>query len=162
MIRSAQQLFAERTGKENEKEDVWPHLAAVPTIDRAFAESLIGHDKENEPLAALLCYLMCCAREGHLCIRIEGNTLFPDPANVWEEVDDLTPLIHEGVAAIPDALLTDIKEECPGNVVGQPFEDVFGGVYYLFLRGLGTLGHGVHHFIPSFDTLDARINGRGK
>jgi exodeoxyribonuclease V alpha subunit len=51
-------------------------------IDIYFAEEFLN-DSAEEDTAALLCHLIHAAREGHLCIRREGDKIFPSPKVSW-------------------------------------------------------------------------------
>jgi exodeoxyribonuclease V alpha subunit len=95
------------------KKERWPLLAecvaskALAYVDFAFAQQLLSDVEEpEEGLAALLCHMMHVAREGHLCIRVEGRDVFPDPRLSWLSDSTLYQQMLEAVEFIPSKLLT--------------------------------------------------------
>jgi exodeoxyribonuclease V alpha subunit len=82
------------------------HLSA---IDRFFLQEFLPIDIPSS-LQILLLYLFQAFKEGHLCVKIEKNTLFPQIDTLWEkekmpfEEEKLTNLIVEGYTLLPSFL----------------------------------------------------------
>lgn len=101
----AQKLFAERTENkeitETSQESYWPLLRkmlsaqCVGYVDFALAGQLLGKTAD-EALAVFICHLSMSVRRGHICIRIENNTIIPNPADIWvaEDSQEHAPLTN--------------------------------------------------------------------
>lgn len=81
-----------KSQKSLEIEDNWATLTSLEKagylsfLDLAIAKELLkDFDEQNEALAALICHLSLASRNGHLCVQIEGQTIFPDPFTSWSE-----------------------------------------------------------------------------
>lgn len=136
MLGFAQKLFAENGCKlpAPAHRDTWPQLAAMfPYVDYAFAQHILNEIPDAcEEVAALVAYLSFTAREGHLCIRIEPGSVFPDTRQFFEGTGSqkLSSLILQGVCQLPDSLLADVSSaslsECPHKPICRS-----GPLFYL-------------------------------
>ncbi|MEI8366130.1 MAG: exodeoxyribonuclease V subunit alpha [Parachlamydiaceae bacterium] len=85
------------------KEGVWPLLnrmldaKCIDYIDHALAHRFAAG--ADECLAALLCFLSIAARQGHLCIIIEGKNIIPSPEDVFSLENSVEALPKEDIAA---------------------------------------------------------------
>lgn len=99
----------------------WPCLnellerGEVSYADYALAESLLTEEGNTEEPAAFLCYISMAARQGHLCVHVDGFALDPEPVRLFaNETDSALPLemaqkIHQMILAgskkVPEAIL---------------------------------------------------------
>ena len=67
----------------------------------------------------LICHIVMATREGHLCIKIENNKVFPDTKLIWQkdnaflldsEIQKLNNLIIKGFTSIPVGLISEIDK----------------------------------------------------
>jgi exodeoxyribonuclease V alpha subunit len=59
-------------------------LKLLSYVDFALAEALLKEgESSSEALAALICHLSFCARQGHLCVSIKDGVIDPDPRELW-------------------------------------------------------------------------------
>lgn len=63
------------------------------TVDYFFASNFYKKNDENILLA--LCYIFAVARNGHLCVKILDEKIYPDPKFLFFENADLLPLFKE-------------------------------------------------------------------
>lgn len=131
----AQKLFIEKGGKLAARQSVcqpdWPQIQRMLAqkrlsyVDYALAESLLkDYPGIGEEVVAFICHLSTSAREGHLCLRIDKEGIFPDPSQSWREegeaIDGTSPsaeewqtlrdLIIRGAAQLPSALLSQVSD----------------------------------------------------
>jgi len=93
-------------------------MGIVSFIDVVFAEKLLYRNfdeaKNCEEAAAFLCYLCRAAREGHVCVKVEGDQIFPSPAALWEtenpELLAFTKNLARGAKHLPACLITDVAK----------------------------------------------------
>jgi len=93
-------------------------------LDYAFAEkSLRSSSCHDEEIGAFLCYVLMCSRSGHLCIKINGDQLHPNPHDFLarlrtapqndaevitnEDVQRLSSLVIEGSRKAPTEILSE-------------------------------------------------------
>lgn len=109
----------------------WPlleamvHAKRLGYVDLALAQRLLNLET-SEALAALICHLSLAARQGHLCVVINGETLQPDVESVWipsndlpnegmieisERIQEITQLIKQAVQSIPASLLHEVTAD---------------------------------------------------
>lgn len=94
----AKQLFTERQNgspwKEKQKkahEPAWPTIQKLLDeryflyIDFSLAQLLLKNCHANEETALFLCYLSLAVRSGHLCVKIEGDKLHPQPETLFRK-----------------------------------------------------------------------------
>lgn len=98
----AQKLFVEKVGKTPWKNWTvpkatlpWPRLETLlemkhlSYIDIALAQRFLHNiDPANEGLAALFCHLSMASRQGHLCITIDQDGIYPKPEDIWLPSND--------------------------------------------------------------------------
>lgn len=72
-------------------------------IDIALSKELLN-GQNNERLSVLVAYLSAALREGHLCIKVSGDTLLPSPEDLDLQVSDQNSLIS-AFANIPEGFL---------------------------------------------------------
>jgi len=61
-------------------------MPSLTSLERFFLEEFIEL-KTPLPLQLLFLHLFKAFKEGHLCIRIEENALFPKVCELWENND---------------------------------------------------------------------------
>lgn len=154
MLGFAQKLFIEQGGNlpKNSFSKYVPHQP-WPLIDRmlanrrlsyvdyALAERLLrDYPEAGQPAAAFICNLSTAVREGHLCIRIDAQNLFPDPRISWAETGEvndplqcqisendfqsLTQLIIQGSKELPSGLLSEVSDKTQAPICR------FGKLFY--------------------------------
>ncbi|MBA3721130.1 MAG: exodeoxyribonuclease V subunit alpha [Parachlamydiaceae bacterium] len=76
------------------------------------------HPQINQNIALFVCHLILAAREGHLCIKIEGDELIPTVEQLWtsetskmpaEDAINLTKLIIGGSKQIPSEIIKKLE-----------------------------------------------------
>jgi len=138
MLGLAQKLFIERASlpsspwkgvKQNTPH--WPLLETMLQakrlgyVDLALAQRLLHPcPQATEAVAALLCHLSLASRQGHLCVTINKENIYPAVESVWlppvdysggasQEIPDmlqeLTRLIISAAETIPSTLLHEIS-----------------------------------------------------
>lgn len=85
---------------------IWPTLEKMVVagylgyVDFALAQQLLQRlsrfHSSDESLAALICHLSMATRQGHLCIKIDGETILPSLRDIWlptekEETVEILP-----------------------------------------------------------------------
>ena len=103
----------------------WPYLydfvrrKFFSEIDYFFANKLL--DDSDEDVAAVLCYLMASAQNGHLCVTISDDVITPNPLsvlNISEDNDDvltaeeqqrLSKMILSGKKKLPSNITADVS-----------------------------------------------------
>lgn len=97
MLGFAQKLFIEKAAKipwkgliVQKKTFAWPLLEAMQGLQRlsyvdlALAQCFLQDSLlSSEATAALLCHLSMAARQGHLCVSIDGGSIYPAPEEIW-------------------------------------------------------------------------------
>lgn len=141
----AKALFFEKVGKipwkariERKNAIAWPRLEALlecqclSYVDLALAQRLLQHsDSSNESIAALICYLSLAARQGHLCVTIDHEGIYPKPEDICLSLVDatlsetqhtiqhllveLTALIIDGTELISPPLLCEIDAQADSS-----------------------------------------------
>lgn len=127
----AQRKFYERTSKSlsNGLERIcqWPFLEKMLIanhlgyVDLALAHQLLGLNAD-ESFAALICHLSMASRSGHVCVKIDKDTIIPAVNDIWlegtsEHSQDifladfqyLTQLILKGIKKAPPTLIGDVN-----------------------------------------------------
>jgi exodeoxyribonuclease V alpha subunit len=112
----------------------WPEMERlletlrISYVDYALAEALLGEmTTDNENVAIFIAYLSLIARQGHLCLKIENDTIQPDPLQVFvqsnflsdeiteipfeKEIKDFTEKVISGSRTIPKNLITDVESD---------------------------------------------------
>ena len=89
-------------------------------VDFALADHFLAKkSRDNESVAAFLCHLSMAARQGHLCVVIEGDNIDPDPAVLWvapkggevaHDYAKLSAMILDGARQIGDDLLAVVDK----------------------------------------------------
>lgn len=101
------------------KKTKWPFLEkmldakCLGCVDLALAQKLVG--TYPEPIGAFLCHLSLAMRQGHLCVCIQEDNIYPPPDALWlneeelpiplEDLNLLKVLIQQGVASLAPPLL---------------------------------------------------------
>lgn len=99
--------------KEQKQKKPWPFLeelrlaGGLLPVDLAFASL---YTPSSEAIAALLCYLLVAARQGHLYVEFHED-LLPSPSSLWpslpqELLERWSSLWAEGVQTLPSSLLS--------------------------------------------------------
>lgn len=124
-----------------------PVLGRQDTVSEE-SEKVVHHDFEKtvvrrfraicffqEPVEALLLYLAKATRLGHLCCRVSGTELYPNPYQLVQEqksdqqksrsIDQWYTQILEGISLIPDQLLYP-----QGSIVRICYPDQKIGLYF--------------------------------
>jgi len=107
----------------------WPKVSAFfPYIDYAVAKCILG-DVE-EPIAALLAYLSLAAREGHLCVKIDADAIYPELTQIAEDNQEITSLIIQGASVLTDKWVCDVSLH---QLTDSPITPICrsGRLYYL-------------------------------
>jgi len=188
----AQQLFAQKLGHSPWKRKEitkWLPLEKLlrdghlPYIDYALAQELLRpYPNASLEAAAFLCHLSLAAREGHLCVSIEGHQVFPSPSQCWtaasnkseklptEELMLLSDWISQGVSQLPEALISSVGSETSSESAVRPICR-WNNLYYL-QRYWFYETFLIHHFenllmnIPSIsldkDLSFGKVDGLGK
>src|SRR5690349_13871277 len=86
----AQKLFFENyPSKGYNQLSEWPFLEKLVAkglldfIDIALADGLLMNEPHRlECIAALICYLSLAARSGHICSKIDSDSLCPNPLDI--------------------------------------------------------------------------------
>lgn len=78
-------------------------------------------DSIYSDIALCICHLILAAKEGHLCIRIDKEAIFPSPSHLWarenslplqeKEIRELEQRIYLGFEKIPSNLFTYVTKE---------------------------------------------------
>jgi exodeoxyribonuclease V alpha subunit len=175
----AKKLFMERKGyspfdesKNNFSQPNWPLLnklrnsGILPYIDYILAERLTSSlNTQSESMAAFICHLSICTKQGHLCIQIDENGICPDPYLLWrhsglklEEANtevnhntfiQLSTLIMEGAQFFSPKLITKVSSDLSQKVPLNPICS-FGNLFYFqrnwvyetyFLKALQRILH---------------------
>ncbi len=124
----AHRLFKKRYGLLPWKDDkvvAWPVLeslleAEAPlSLELAFAKHYLTYSSHTESSAAFLCYLMLAARQGHLCVCVDGS-MRPRPnelcAQVFADKLQLDPVLIERFAQL---ICQGSKEEFKGPLIKE-------------------------------------------
>ena len=102
----------------------WPFFAQLRATGfiSALYEKLVHHLLENHPAqteetALFICHLIQAAKEGHLCVKIEGSELEPPIHQIWraekenalsiEDGEQLHRVVIKGSQQLPNELLAD-------------------------------------------------------
>ena len=118
------QASSDTVENSNEAHNPWPlleHLCSqqfLPYIDYALTEQLLkNHSPAPESVACFVCHLSLASRQGHLCVRIQNDTLEPHPVEIWQAPEELpwepetllriATLIREGAQLLPEMLYAD-------------------------------------------------------
>lgn len=128
MIGLATKLFEEGCEQKNRPKSQWPlleHLSSIqflPYIDYALAESLLKNCPQiDQAAAAFLCHLSLVSRQGHLCVYLEDQQIYPHPRQAWlrlwneggkapiPELNAFIDLIYAGANQLPSSLVTNIN-----------------------------------------------------
>lgn len=120
MLGIAQKMFYERTGKVPNLAVRWPMINSLLDagcslyLEEAFAKDLlVQHPQATEKNALFLAYLLLSARQGHLCISTQANTLSPSPSSIFNEIvpidypkfdSSLDQAVWEGAQSLPPGL----------------------------------------------------------
>jgi exodeoxyribonuclease V alpha subunit len=103
----------------------WPLLDAflvqqrISYLDYILTQHLLHkHPDAPQEAAFFLCHLIMAAREGHLCVQVKDNCLFPNVGQIWQKEMPLSSeeakLLHfwilRGSVLIPSALLTQSSQ----------------------------------------------------
>lgn len=135
MLGIAQQIYIDKGGVLacNNQPPLWPRLfSALEYVDYALAKHLLAnYPHVDESVAALIGYLSMAAREGHLCIRVEGGSITPSPQLLFEgsQVSLMRELAASGVQKLPVDLFTDMSKhasDCPATPICR-----LGKLFYL-------------------------------
>jgi len=119
----------------------WPILnqlleyGALPYEAYALAELYLTQEK-SEAIAAFICHLVLAAQNGHLCIKIQSNTLNPPPEAIWlsEAKEDGLPSLVPKLSAL---IMRGAHESALYLQDNSPTEDSLkpicksGNLYYL-------------------------------
>lgn len=114
------------------KESPWPILnellyqGTISYLDLFMAHRLLKEVPEtSQELAVLICHVLLAAKQGHLCVKIEAQTLFPCIDAIWESVDGhplsddiketLSKMVLAGSKKIPTALISTQSDNNPAN-----------------------------------------------
>jgi exodeoxyribonuclease V alpha subunit len=114
-------------------------------VDYAAAQTLLSsYPHVEEDVALFLSFLMCAAREGHVCVRVQETMVAPDPAILMaatqcfgeeegeafseEEKVKMRQRIIRGAALLPEGLVEgcDSSTEHPSHFICR-----WGEMYYL-------------------------------
>ncbi|MFT4551473.1 MAG: exodeoxyribonuclease V alpha subunit [Chlamydiales bacterium] len=157
MLGLAKALFYERektfiSPMENNSKCSWPIIEKLLSsgrlqfVDFAFAERLLKSlSGVNESNVAFLCHLLVSAREGHLCVKIDSEGIFPDPELSWlapfnqsldkkeifpslEEMCKIKLDVREGSKTFPNSLIQNVESSSTPPLV--PICR-FGNLFYL-------------------------------
>lgn len=138
MLGLAQKLFLERAATaispwKSVQQNVphWPLLETMVQskrlgyVDLALAQRLLHHCPEaTEAMAALICHLSLATRQGHLCVTINHENIFPSIESVWlppvdysendllnipDILKELASLVKGAIKTIPSSLLHEIS-----------------------------------------------------
>lgn len=105
MLGIAQKLYIEKFKTNpwkaaSQKEVAWPFLEKMLAVnylgyvDFALAQRILQKvDQTEESCAALICHLSMAARQGHLCVLIEQNNIYPAVEDVWQSGEETPKLI---------------------------------------------------------------------
>lgn len=129
MLVTAKTIFEEKNNrspwrKKPLESPPWPFLLSLlpiqilPHLDFFIAEKVWKqHPHLSEEAAAFLCHLTMAAKQGHLCVKVEENLIYPSPEHLWGQeaiettsqdiFQKLTHMIIQGANEIPEALLTN-------------------------------------------------------
>lgn len=151
MVGLAQKLFFEKEKEMPWKKPKdpffkkWPLLenlhksGYLSYIDLALAEQILKKSScSPESTAALISHLSIASRSGHLCVKIENNTIYPPPKDLWTGSDNsylsedilknVESLIIQGVVSLTEDIFSSVTtdEEYPLTPICQ-----FNHFYYL-------------------------------
>lgn len=106
---------------------VWPIMDLLLTkqrltyLDYVLTHRLLRDQHVGQEVALFICHLLIAAQEGHLCVRIENEQLFPEVYQLWsqegedpltfEESQALTELILKGSKDVPLELMTIMQDK---------------------------------------------------
>lgn len=83
-------------------------------IDLAIAKMLLkNYEDTSEEAAAFLCKLVAAARQGHLCVRVEGEKIFPPSTDLLEDTEvaeALESMAEKGLKELPKELIHSSHE----------------------------------------------------
>lgn len=134
MLGLAQKMFlnqrklAEPESSAKKSPASWPLLdklvlqKRLAYVDYALSERLLsGLDLADEATAALICHLSIAVRQGHVCIYVDDQNVWPDPSFSWresvedagyesasgedEELQQIKCLIQKGAKSLPPDLV---------------------------------------------------------
>ncbi len=88
--------------------------------DYAFAQMILKKiPNADQSLVGLICHLLLASREGHLCIELKPDSIYPSPIETWQKNSDES-LSHEletflntlssGMDQLPADLMTHVDE----------------------------------------------------
>lgn len=107
--------------KKSQRAAQWPLIETliaknfISKIDAALAKFLLKQNF-NEESAAFLCYMSMALRAGHLCVKMENGSLFPNPENLFPTPEDLSKanladfrhMAQKGFLSLPKHLYLDV------------------------------------------------------
>lgn len=170
----------------------WPYIdqmlaqGRIAYIDYALAERLLrDYPDTDQSVAAFLCHLSIAIREGHLCIKVDEEGIYPEPCHTWleskeETTDNKSPhdntvpslkdwqainnFIIRGAALLPKGLVTEVTNSCatPATPICR-----FGSFFYfqrywfyetLFLKHFQIIAQAVPALIPDQKLLQDQIH----
>ena len=116
--------------QESEKKTAsyWPKLEKLfiqkkcTYLDYVLTTRLLrNHTSVPCEAAILICHVIMAAREGHLCVKILENNVFPSVDQVWRQEDRLALMADEamtlnelmirGFSCIPESLMTELSAQ---------------------------------------------------
>ncbi|MDP1879618.1 MAG: exodeoxyribonuclease V subunit alpha [Parachlamydiaceae bacterium] len=86
------------------------------------------HPDVDETVAFFICHLILSAREGHLCINIDGNVITPSIFQIWSHQDqDFNPSIDHDEELFLTNMILEGEQQVPANMM-MNFDDKDGGL----------------------------------
>lgn len=122
---------------KSHKDSSWPFLEKcvsqhrISYLDYMLTKKILSpYNQVNEGIACLICHLILAARQGHLCIQMNGNQVEPDPEQLWqgeenqsltfEEIQHLNKQLEIGLKELPSSLVFNVQDSATDLHPHQP------------------------------------------
>jgi len=132
-------------------------------IERAFAEKLLeGHPDTPEEVSLFLGYLLAAVRNGHICVKVDGNRLFPSPADLWERESlppNVSEMLEKGASALPAPLVTDAPGPFPLTPICRENNLYYLQRYWLYEKQFAEHLDEMIHTEPAIEISPDLITG---
>lgn len=144
----------------------WPliahylNLKIISYFDYLLTECLLRNSSHVPEEAALfLCHLILATKEGHLCVQLKEDLVFPSPGLLWkyptgqslseEEGQSLSILIKKGSALLPSSLVSQVEStpchQWPSTPICQNLNHFYLQMYWVYESlFLNYLSHHLH------------------
>lgn len=106
-------------------------------IDTIFAQKVLKGIGSNEQHTIALSYLFASSRQGHHCVSIKGEHLYPDPKNVLDEEISSTDII-KGLNSLPKEVVQEGRDHLDLRPIVKDGANYYLQKYYFLENKIAT------------------------